>query len=163
MGRINRHDAFGCRSHVLHPIPGCIVERLRFSADQITRSAPGLDKENATVVLENRRVVRGAADSRIQIKDNPEPCRKESDLMSLQEVLPEQLAELFHHYHQALAPDLAVDRKACFDSWEQVPSPEKKRMITAARLALLELLANGQQREGSRKYFAQPGEAEWGC
>jgi hypothetical protein len=34
-------------------------------------------------------------------------------------------------------------------------------MIAAARLALLELGAHDQ--EDSRKYFAKPGEAEWGC
>lgn len=28
--------------------------------------------------------------------------------MSIQEVAPEQLAELFHHYHQALAPDFGM-------------------------------------------------------
>jgi len=83
--------------------------------------------------------------------------------MSLQEVLPEQLAELFHHYHQALAPDFARDTKANPESWEQVPSQEKNRMIAAARLALLELGAREQQREDSRRYFAKPGEAEWGC
>jgi hypothetical protein len=82
--------------------------------------------------------------------------------MSLQEVLPEQLAELFHHYHQALGPDFACDTKDNPESWEQVPSQEKSRMIAAARLALLELAAT-DQREDSRKYFAKPGEAEWGC
>ena len=82
--------------------------------------------------------------------------------MSLQEVLPEHLAELFHHYHQVLGPDFAYDTKADSESWEQVPRQEKNRMIAAARLALLEL-ASDQQREDSRKYFAKPGEAEWGC
>lgn len=81
--------------------------------------------------------------------------------MSLQEVLPEQLAELFHHYHQALGPDFACDSKAEAEPWEQVPAQEKNRMIAAARLALLELGANDQ--EDSSKYFAKPGEAEWGC
>lgn len=81
--------------------------------------------------------------------------------MSLQQVLPEQLAELFHHYHQALGPDFACDSKAEAEPWEQVPAQEKNRMIAAARLALLELGANDQ--EDSRKYFAKPGEAEWGC
>jgi hypothetical protein len=36
-------------------------------------------------------------------------------------------------------------------------------MIAAARLALLELGGSDQQQEDSRKYFAKPGEAEWGC
>ena len=82
--------------------------------------------------------------------------------MSLQEVLPEQLAELFHHYHQALGPDYACDTKDNPESWQQVPSQEKNRMIAAARLALLELGATDQQ-EDSRRYFAKPGEAEWDC
>ena len=83
--------------------------------------------------------------------------------MSLQEVLPEQLAELFHHYHQTLAPDFACDTRTDPEPWEQVPSHEKNRMIAAARLALLELGASERQREDSRRYFAKPGEAEWGC
>jgi hypothetical protein len=83
--------------------------------------------------------------------------------MSLQEVLPEQLAELFHHYHQALGPDFACDSKVESETWEQVPAQEKNRMIAAARLALLELGASDRQREDSRRYFAKPGEAEWGC
>lgn len=83
--------------------------------------------------------------------------------MSLQKVLPEQLAELFHHYHQALGPDFDCDSKPEGEPWEQVPAQEKSRMIAAVRLALLELEASEQQREDSRKYFAKPGEAEWGC
>jgi hypothetical protein len=83
--------------------------------------------------------------------------------MSLQEVLPEQLAELFHHYHQALGPDFACDTKDNRESWDEVPSQEKNRMIAAARLALIELEATDQKREDSRKYFAKPGEAGWGC
>jgi hypothetical protein len=83
--------------------------------------------------------------------------------MSLQEVLPEQLAQLFHHYHQALAPHFACHAEADPEPWEQVPSQEKNRLIAAARLALVELAASHQQREDSRKYFAKPGEAEWGC
>ena len=83
--------------------------------------------------------------------------------MSLQEVLPEQLAELFHHYHQALGPDFACVTKTDPERWEQVPPQERNRMIAAARLALLEIEAYEQQHEDSRKYFAKPGEAEWGC
>jgi hypothetical protein len=83
--------------------------------------------------------------------------------MSLQEVLPEQLAKLFHHYHQALGPDFACDASADSEPWENVPSDERNRMIAAARLALLELGASERRREDSRKYFAKPGEAEWGC
>ena len=83
--------------------------------------------------------------------------------MSIHEVEPERLAELFHHYHQALSPNFACHTKGDREPWEHVPSQEKNRMIAAARLALLELESSERQREDSRRYFAKPGEAEWGC
>ena len=83
--------------------------------------------------------------------------------MSIQEVAPEQLAELFHHYQRALAPEFDCAGKAPSETWDQVPSREKYRLIAAARLALLELTATAREREGSRLYFATPGDAEWGC
>jgi hypothetical protein len=83
--------------------------------------------------------------------------------MSIQEVAPEQLAELFHHYHQALAPDFNCQNKTNSETWDRVPPQEKSRLIAAARLALLELTATAREREHSRRYFAKPGEAEWGC
>jgi hypothetical protein len=81
--------------------------------------------------------------------------------MSIQEVSPEQLAELFHHYHQALAPDFGCPGTPGAEAWEEMPPQEKSRLIAAARLAVLELAASGQ--EDARRYFAKPGEAEWGC
>jgi hypothetical protein len=90
------------------------------------------------------------------------PNRK-VDLMSIQEVSPEQLAELFHHYHQALASDFGCVDSANAEVWERVPQREKSRLVAAARLALLELSATDKERENSRRYFAKPGEAEWGC
>ena len=82
--------------------------------------------------------------------------------MSIQEVSAEQLAELFHHYHQALAPDFGCNRDAHPD-WESVPPGEKSRLVAAARLALMDLGSAGREREDARRYFAKPGEAEWGC
>jgi hypothetical protein len=81
--------------------------------------------------------------------------------MSIQEVSPEQLAELFHHYQQALAPDFGCPVATDAEPWEEMPPQEKNRLIAAARLAVLELAASGK--EDSRRYFAKPGEAEWGC
>jgi hypothetical protein len=83
--------------------------------------------------------------------------------MSIQEVAPERLAELFHHYHQALTADSNCSSDPQSESWEQVPQQEKKRLVSAARLTLLELSATPTEEEGSRRYFAKPGEAEWGC
>ncbi len=83
--------------------------------------------------------------------------------MSIQEVAPEQLAQLFHHYHQALAPDFNGTRKPYSQVWKEVPQQERERLIAAARLALLELSTTDDDRKPSIAYFAEPGEAEWGC
>jgi len=82
--------------------------------------------------------------------------------MSIQEIAPEQLAQLFHHYHQALAADSHCD-DASSESWEHVPPQEKSRLVAAARLALLELSASSGEHDDRRRYFAKPGSAEWGC
>jgi len=82
--------------------------------------------------------------------------------MSIQEVSAEQLAELFHHYHEALAPDFNCTRSNP-EPWDAIPQQERSRLIAAARLALLELSATTKERDDSRRYFAKPGEAEWGC
>jgi hypothetical protein len=92
--------------------------------------------------------------------------------MSIEEVSPEQFEELFHHYHQALRPEVGHAAKFSTETWEHVPPQERNRLVAAARLALLELNSRvGEQRVGervgeqkqSRRYFAKPGEAEWGC
>jgi len=83
--------------------------------------------------------------------------------MSIQEVSAERFAQLFHHYHQALANESgnAAHTRTC-DAWAEVPPSEKSRMIAAARLALLEVELIPSERQ-SRRYFAKPGQAEWGC
>jgi hypothetical protein len=83
--------------------------------------------------------------------------------MSIQDISPEQLAQLFHHYHQALAPDLDDAAYSIPEGWERVPQQERGRLVAAARLALLELSSTDRERQNSRRYFAKPGEAEWGC
>lgn len=83
--------------------------------------------------------------------------------MSIQEVSPEQLAELFHHYHQALAPDSRCESSLRIEPWEAVSQQERKRMITAARLVLLELSTTPVEEHDAKRYFARPGEAEWGA
>jgi hypothetical protein len=83
--------------------------------------------------------------------------------MSIQEVSAEQLAELFHHYHQALAPDFGAAANRHSELWSDMPQQEKSRLVAAARLALLELRTSVVEDNDSRRYFAKPGEAEWGC
>ena len=81
--------------------------------------------------------------------------------MSIHDVSAERLAELFHHYHQALGPDFAASGDPDQETWNEVPEQEKNRMVAAARLALLDLKSTSK--EDLRQYYAKPGEAEWGC
>lgn len=87
--------------------------------------------------------------------------------MSIQEVSPEQLAQLFHHYHQALAPDFGCGRDSTSEGWDEVSQPGRNRMVAAARLAILEVVSSAEEaakrEETRRRYFAKPGSAEWGC
>jgi hypothetical protein len=95
-------------------------------------------------------------------------------MSSLQNVSPEVLAKLFHHYTEALANDFddqksddqrnddRKNREATL-SWEQASQNERKLMVAAARLTLLELDAISDDQQANRRYFAKPGEAEWGC
>ena len=83
--------------------------------------------------------------------------------MWVNEVAPERLAELFHHYHQALTPEVSGKGSEGRAGWKEVSQSEKNRMVAAARLALLEIESTNHQPSGTSQYFAQPGEAEWGC
>ena len=83
--------------------------------------------------------------------------------MSIQEVSAERFAQLFHHYRQALADDSgSPSNLRAKEVWENVPPSEKSKLIAATRLALLEVELVPHERT-SRRYFAKPGEAEWGC
>jgi hypothetical protein len=85
-------------------------------------------------------------------------------MWSIEDVSAEQLAKLFHHYRGALAHDFGAQGAAeGASSWDRAPQQERKLMVAAARLALLELATAGEPSSPSRKYFAKPGEADWGC
>ena len=79
--------------------------------------------------------------------------------MSTQEVFVQQFERLFHHYREALSPEAEQESS----SWNSVPPDERNRLVAAARLAILELDTNAHVQNDSRRYFAKPGEAEWGC
>jgi hypothetical protein len=83
--------------------------------------------------------------------------------MSIQEVSAEELAKLFHLYHQALAHGL--DDRTTEENgttWERTPQNERRRMVAAARLALIDLAAAGGEKAPNRRSFADPGAADWG-
>lgn len=83
---------------------------------------------------------------------------------SIQNVSAEELAKVFHHYHEALANDFhgGASRKADI-SWEEAQPAERKLLVAAARLTLLELEETSHAQSQDREYFAKPGEADWGC
>ncbi len=87
--------------------------------------------------------------------------------MSIQELSAEEVAKLFHHYQEALAPDFNCNEQAAASNWDAVPENERKLLVAAARLTLLDLAAKpgiGRTEDISlRQYFAKPGEADWGC
>ena len=83
--------------------------------------------------------------------------KKAKELMStLHNVSAEDLAKVFHHYHEALENDFHghASRQADF-SWEQAPQNERKLMIAAARLTLLELAATSETRASQSSVFRQ--------
>jgi hypothetical protein len=85
-------------------------------------------------------------------------------MWSIQDVSAEELAKLFHHYRGALAHDFdCLTTEEAASAWDRTPQSERKLMVAAARLALLELATATPQTQPSRPYFAKPGEADWGC
>ncbi len=85
-------------------------------------------------------------------------------MSAIQEVSAEQLARIFHHYRDALAHDCTGRREESAKcSWDRTPAEERKLLVAAARLALLELATAEPEQKSGRKYFANPGEADWGC
>jgi hypothetical protein len=85
-------------------------------------------------------------------------------MSSIQNVSPEELVKLFHHYQEALASDFDFQPDGGpAPSWEQTPPNERELRIAAARLALMELAATSPEDRPNHEYYAKPGEAEWGC
>ena len=85
-------------------------------------------------------------------------------MWSIEDVSAEKLAKLFHHYRGALAHDFDGQKgEGETSSWDRTSPSERKLMVAAARLALLELAATPAPADASRPYFAKPGEADWGC
>jgi hypothetical protein len=79
--------------------------------------------------------------------------------MSTQEVFVQQFARLFHHYRETLSPEMQQDSM----TWNAIPTEERRRLVAAARLAIVDLETNTRSEDNARRYFAKPGEAEWGC
>jgi hypothetical protein len=89
-------------------------------------------------------------------------------MSTIQEVNAEELAKLFFNYREALSHGCSAHGCTGHDqpetlSWERTPHSERKLIVAAARLALLELSTPHVGTTPGRKYYAKPGEADWGC
>jgi hypothetical protein len=80
---------------------------------------------------------------------------------TIQDVTPEQLARLIYHYQEALTHDAGTEPTPAH-SWDDASQQDRKRMVAAARLTLIELSTTPVINR-RRPYYAQPGEADWGC
>lgn len=85
-------------------------------------------------------------------------------MSTIQDVSAEQLAKVFYRYHEALSHEgNGHDNHEESFSWDRASQSQRRLMVAAARLALIELATTPAESKRSRKYYAEPGEAEWGC
>ena len=79
--------------------------------------------------------------------------------MSAQELFIQQFARLFHQHREAASRHSALENAPATSA----TLDDDNRLTAAARLAILELETNALLQDNGRRYFAKPGEAEWGC
>lgn len=79
--------------------------------------------------------------------------------MSSEEVFVQQFAKLFIHYRDALTLDPGGKQGDELNGLNDVPAVELDRMISAARLAVLEIENNARAQDGSRRYYCKLGQA----
>jgi hypothetical protein len=78
--------------------------------------------------------------------------------MSTQEVFVQDFANLFHYYSEAL-----LSGTEQVEGSHSASIGEQQRLVEAARLAIQDLESRSLQGGTRRRYFAKPGEADWGC
>jgi hypothetical protein len=80
--------------------------------------------------------------------------------MSSEEVFVQQFAKLFVHYRDALTLDTTGEQGNELQKLNEIPAVEFDRMVSAARLAVLEIATKARQRDDARLYYAEAGEVE---
>ena len=75
--------------------------------------------------------------------------------MSSEEVFVQQFAKLFVHYRAALTLETVGDQGSGPHRVNDIPAVELDRMISAARLAVLEIEANARQQDDARRYYSK--------
>jgi len=79
--------------------------------------------------------------------------------MWIEEISPERLAEIVRHYHRALE---VFGKGSESGSWKEI-AEQRNRFMAATHLIVLEFDSTNNESVKSRRYFAEPGKAEWGC
>ena len=74
--------------------------------------------------------------------------------MSSEEVFVQQFAKLFVHYRDALTLESGKENGSELQRLNEIPVVELDRMISAARLAVLEIETNARERDDARHYYS---------
>ena len=77
--------------------------------------------------------------------------------MSSEEVFVQQFATLFVHYRHALTLESVGENGAELRELSDLPIVELDRMVSAARLALLEIETNACENDDGRQYYSSMG------
>ena len=77
--------------------------------------------------------------------------------MSSEEVFVQQFATLFVHYRHALTLESVGEKGVELQGLSDLPVVELDRMVSAARLALLEIETNARENEDGRQYYSRMG------
>jgi len=75
--------------------------------------------------------------------------------MSSEEVFVQQFAKLFVHYRDALTLDTRRENGSELQTLNEIPAVEVDRMISAARLAVLEIEAKAREQDDARHYYSR--------
>ena len=77
--------------------------------------------------------------------------------MSSEEVFVQQFATLFVNYRQALTLESVGELGVELRELSDLPIVELDRMVSAARLALLEIETNARENDDGRQYYSSMG------
>ena len=80
--------------------------------------------------------------------------------MSTEEYFVQHFSRLFAHYCDALMLDAGGECEGELQRLNEVPVVELDRMVSAARLALLEIENGAREQHDARHYYAKTGGVE---
>jgi hypothetical protein len=81
--------------------------------------------------------------------------------ISSEDAFVQKFAMLLVHYRDALTIDTGRENGSELQRLNETPVVTLDRMISAARLALLEIEKDAREQDDARHYYAKPDGAEW--